>query len=201
MFCSNCGNELTGSEKVCPMCGEPVARTSAGQAAATAPAAVPAPAPVAHTSYEYARTTVSSDLATVATDCYENLGYELTGSKSSGTGTTALSFRRSRKVRGKAQLAKIQRTMDDLLVSLACPPSRKRCFERSLRTTTMTIATMMTMGLMKGPFPLCGRLRATRLTRASCGARANGASQLRGCARSRGVYLGALQWDTKPTRG
>lgn len=111
MFCSNCGNELTGSERVCPACGEPVGRTAAGQDAA--------PTPAAHTSYEYARTTVASDLATVASDCYENLGYELTGSKNSGAGMTTLSFRRSRKVRGKAQLAKIQRTMDDLLASLA----------------------------------------------------------------------------------
>lgn len=141
MFCSNCGNELTGSERVCPACGEPVGRTAAGQPAASTPAA--------HTSYEYARTTVASDLATVASDCYENLGYELTGSKSSGTGMTTLSFRRSRKVRGKAQLAKIQRTMDDLLASLARFEG-----EKTHRATATAIGVGVVFALVLG-FGMC----------------------------------------------
>lgn len=70
-------------------------------------------------SYEYARTTVKRDMVQVTCDCYESLGYELTGQRTSASGNqTTLSFRRSRKVQGKAQLAKIQRTMDDTLSSI-----------------------------------------------------------------------------------
>lgn len=76
MYCSNCGNKLTGAERVCPSCGTPVA---------TSPAAQGQPL---HTSYEYARTTVANDLVTVTCDCYENLGWELTGSKMSSAGGT-----------------------------------------------------------------------------------------------------------------
>ena len=85
-----------------------------------------APRPPRCDSYEYARTTVKSDLATVACDCYESLGFELTGAKESpASGTTALAFRRSRKVRGKAQLSKLQRTMDDLIKSIASMEAEK----------------------------------------------------------------------------
>ena len=71
MYCINCGNELTGAERVCPSCGTPVETPQATQGQPL------------HTSYEYARTTVSNDLVTVTCDCYENLGWELTGSKMS----------------------------------------------------------------------------------------------------------------------
>lgn len=114
MFCSNCGYELEGSERVCPACGERV-RMAPAHAVATDGPAVSQPA---RGSFEYARTTVANDLATVATDCYENMGWELTGSKAAG-GHTTLSFRRSRKLKNKAQLVKIQRAMDDLIASIA----------------------------------------------------------------------------------
>lgn len=107
MYRSTCGNELSGTENVCPMCGVPVT-------------GAPVAARPEHSSYEYARTTVASDLVTVTCDCYENLGWELTGSKTSQAGgTTALAFRRSRKIKNKAQLVKIQRTMDDLIASIS----------------------------------------------------------------------------------
>lgn len=71
-------------------------------------------------SFEYARTNVKSELAQVAVDCYESLGYELTGQRAVSPGSqVTLSFRRNRKVRSKAQLSKIQRTMDDTLASIA----------------------------------------------------------------------------------
>ena len=119
MYCMNCGAELPQGAKVCGACG-----TKVGQTAPTAGAG--AKGVSQHDSYEYARTTVKSDLATVATDCYESLGFELTGAKNSqGGGTTVLAFRRSRKVRGKAQLAKLQRTADDLIASIASLESEK----------------------------------------------------------------------------
>ncbi len=73
-----------------------------------------------YSSYEYARTTVKADLAQVSVDCYESLGYELTGQRSAGvSGQVTLSFRRSRKIKGKAQLSKIQREMDDSIAHIA----------------------------------------------------------------------------------
>lgn len=139
MYCSTCGNELTGAERVCPACGTPVA----GVAATVAVAARPA-----HSSYEYARTTVSSDLVTVTLDCYENLGWELTGSKVSQTGvSTVLSFRRSRKVRNKAQLVKIQRTMDDLIASIARLEGEKT---RRARMRALSLGTVSALVLGVG---------------------------------------------------
>ncbi len=73
-----------------------------------------------YSSYEYARTTVKTDLGQVTLDCYESLGYELTGQRSAGaSGQVTLSFRRSRKIKGKAQLSKIQREMDDMIAHIA----------------------------------------------------------------------------------
>lgn len=143
MFCSNCGNELTGTENVCPACGEPVAKS-----AVTAIKITPSTATQgAHSSYEYARTSVADDLVTVASDCYENLGYELTGSTSEHTGSTTLSFRRSRKVRGKAQLVKIQRTMDDLLASIARLEGEKT---RKATLTSITVGILFALVLGVG---------------------------------------------------
>lgn len=129
MFCSACGHELSGTENVCPNCGAPAA-------------VVPAPA---HISFEYARTTVAGDLATVATDCYESLGWELTGSKAQAGGSTVLSFRRSRKTRNKAQLVKIQRTMDDLLSSIAGLEG-----EKTRRATSVAIGAGVAFSLVLG---------------------------------------------------
>lgn len=138
MYCSICGNELTGAERVCPACGTPVAGAAA--------AAVAAPQPT-HSSYEYARTTVASDLVTVTCDCYENLGWELTGSKASQTGgSTVLSFRRSRKVRNKAQLVKIQRTMDDLIASIARLEGEKTRKAR-MRALSLGVAAALVLGV------------------------------------------------------
>ena len=135
MYCSNCGNELTGAERVCPSCGTPVV---------TSPAAQGQPL---HTSYEYARTTVANDLVTVTCDCYENLGWELTGSKmSSAGGTTALSFRRSRKIKNKAQLVKIQRTMDDLIDSIAGLEGEKTR-KATVRAVSLGIVAALVLGV------------------------------------------------------
>lgn len=123
MYCSNCGTELPERANACPACGAPVASIPHVHVQTGAQAAAAAHR---HDSFEYARTTVKSDLATVATDCYESLGYEPTGAKNAGTGgTTVLAFRRSRKVRGKAQLAKLQRTADDLIAQLAALEASK----------------------------------------------------------------------------
>lgn len=126
MFCKQCGNELIGTEIYCDGCGAPVqaVRTKgqvAGSASHPGQAIEPAPADEApYRSFEYARVNVKNDLAQVACDCYESLGFELTGQRTSAPGGQAtLSFRRSRKVRGKAQLAKMQRAMDDGLASIA----------------------------------------------------------------------------------
>lgn len=118
----NCGFELPEGANVCPECGTEVAASTGAHSTHARPAAGPA----RHESYEYARTTVKSDLATVTTDCYESLGYELTGSKEATVGgSTVLAFRRSRKVRGKAQLAKLQRTADDLITRIAALEAEK----------------------------------------------------------------------------
>lgn len=122
MYCAKCGTKLAEGAKVCGACGTAVAGATAGAAVGGAPVAQAGGMGqgVRHESYEYARTTVKRDLATVATDCYESLGFELTGATNSATGDmTTLAFRRSRKVRGKAQLAKLQRTGDDLIAQIA----------------------------------------------------------------------------------
>lgn len=135
MYCSTCGSELTGAERVCPSCGTPVETPQATQGQPL------------HTSYEYARTTVSNDLVTVTCDCYENLGWELTGSKmSSAGGTTALSFRRSRKIKNKAQLVKIQRTMDDLIDSIAGLEGEKTR-KATMRAVSLGIVAALVLGV------------------------------------------------------
>lgn len=136
MYCSHCGAELPMNATVCPVCGK-----SAG-VAEIAPAE-----PRRHESFEYVRTTVKSDLATVATDTYESLGYELTGAKTSTTGdSTVLAFRRSRKVHGKAQLAKLQRTADDLFVQLAVLEAEKTK-RASMMAVSMGVVSALVLGV------------------------------------------------------
>lgn len=125
MFCKQCGNELNGTAAYCEVCGAPVQSGNAPVLVAT-PVGSARDAQDAYRSYEYARTTVKSDLAQVAVDCYESLGYELTGQKTATAGgQTTLSFRRSRKVGSKAQLSKLQRTMDDTIASIANMEAQK----------------------------------------------------------------------------
>lgn len=125
MYCKYCGNRLEGDAAFCEKCGRPVEITSAFVTNPTNTEDGPEGGERVwsgggYQSYEYARTTVSRDLSQVAIDCYGGLGYELTGQQETAVGKqTTLSFRRSRKVRGKAQLAKIQRVMDDSLASIS----------------------------------------------------------------------------------
>ena len=140
MYCTQCGAELPDNAKVCSSCGAPVAGAGAKATLATP-----------HDSFEYARTTVKSDLATVATDTYESLGFELTGAKDSATGdSTVLAFRRSRKVRGKAQLAKLQRTADDLVSQLASLES-----EKTRRAKTLALSMGIVSALILGVGMCC----------------------------------------------
>lgn len=135
MFCKHCGNQLMGNGQFCEVCGASVQEMHAkkiGMTAASVLAAVPTEnaspnrSDDNYRSYEYARTTVKNDLAQVALDCYESLGYEFTGQTNTTPGVqTTLSFRRSRKVSGKAQLSKIQRTMNDTIVSIANMEAQK----------------------------------------------------------------------------
>lgn len=116
MFCKKCGNELSNNQAFCDKCGEPIDADALHAESAVKDSRNEAQLP--H-SFEYARTTVRNELAQVAVDSYESLGYELTGQRiSDATKQTTLSFRRNRKVRGKAQLAKIQRSMDDIISTL-----------------------------------------------------------------------------------
>lgn len=127
MFCKQCGSELDDTDTYCEVCGEPVRATRGqGQAIASRRGAPDAGSQAQakedgdYRSFEYARITVEDDLVQVTCDCYESLGYELTGQRTTAPGgKVALAFRRNRKVRGKAQLAKMQRTMDDALASIA----------------------------------------------------------------------------------
>lgn len=152
MYCMNCGMELPEGAKVCGSCGAAVGvigapAVAAGVGAAALGSRAAGQSPARHDSYEYARTTVKSDLATVATDCYESLGYELTGAKDSAAGdTTVLAFRRSRKVRGKAQLAKLQRTADDLISQIAGLEGEKTRRARML-SLTAGIASALVLGV------------------------------------------------------
>lgn len=152
MFCKHCGNELIGTELYCDACGEPVqAVRSKGEVAAPhrepAPGEGPAGAAV-YRSFEYARTTVKADLAQAACDCYESLGFELTGQRTSNPGgQVTLSFRRSRKVRGKAQLAKMQRAMDDTLASIADYEAEKT---KRARVQALSIGTVSALILGVG---------------------------------------------------
>lgn len=151
MFCRQCGNELIGTELYCDACGEPVQMASKREQSVALGQRLREPEAQAggnpgYRSFEYARTTVKSDLAQVACDCYESLGYELTGQKTTAPGgQTTLSFRRSRKVRGKAQLAKMQRTMDDTLASIARLET-----EKTKKATSQAIALGTVSALILG---------------------------------------------------
>lgn len=137
MFCKQCGNELIGTEVYCDACGAPVEAVRARSQVIAKRVGEAGADPSLHQgtgcsegggyrSYEYARTTVKCDLAQVTLDCYESLGYELTGQRASTPGgQVTLSFRRSRKVHGKAQLSKIQRTMDDCIASISSMEAEK----------------------------------------------------------------------------
>lgn len=119
MYCMNCGNELKAGAKACEVCGVMIPAGSAEAPSFNSERPT-------HNSFEYTRTVVNSDLVTVASDCYENLGWEITGVAKNGTNhSSTLSFRRNRKVKGKAQLVKLQRKMDDLLATLADLESEK----------------------------------------------------------------------------
>lgn len=160
MFCNHCGNELNGTEAYCATCGKPVQETGA-QTQVGAPHGAPhhrttmnaytntsTPEDTsAYRSFEYARTTIKSELAQVAIDCYESLGYELTGQRVSAPGgQVTLSFRRSRKVRGKAQLSKIQRTMDDTLASITSMETEKTK-KAIIQAMTIGIISALVLGL------------------------------------------------------
>lgn len=158
MFCKHCGNELVGNEQFCEVCGAPTQETHTKRTGMTAtPILVATPArnngsaQSGYRSYEYARTTVKNDLAQVTLDCYESLGYELTGQKTATAGgQTTLSFRRSRKVAGKAQLSKIQRTMDDTISTIANLEAQK-----TKKATSQTIGLGTISALILGVGMCC----------------------------------------------
>lgn len=152
MYCRHCGNRLEEDAAFCEKCGKPI--EGAAERAAI-PAGCPGGAAEAGSvwagggfqSYEYARTTVESDLSQVAIDCYGSLGYELTGQQVGAVGNqTTFSFRRSRKVRGKAQLAKIQRVMDDALASISRLGSEKTRVA-TVRASVLGIAAALVLGV------------------------------------------------------
>lgn len=152
MFCKQCGNELIGTEVYCDACGAAIqAVRSKDQVVSprhetALTAAQGQQDGSAYRSFEYARTVVKADLAQVAVDCYESLGYELTGQRASTPGgQVTLSFRRSRKVRSKAQLSKIQRTMDDTLDSIASMEA-----EKTKKATTQAVVIGVVAALVLG---------------------------------------------------
>lgn len=135
MYCKHCGNELKGSEDYCEVCGKPLSDNNdvnQGQ----------------YLSFEYARTTVQDDMVQAAMDCYESLGFELTGQRSSTPGShrSTLSFRRSRKVSGKAQLAKIQRTMDDTMTSIE-HLEKERTKKATIQALVIGIISALVLGI------------------------------------------------------
>lgn len=159
MFCKQCGNDLVGTEIYCDACGAPIEAVrsveevlaprsgSATQGTAGVSGNVGAESSAAYRSFEYAHCTVKSDLAQVALDCYESLGYELTGQRTvSPGGQVTLSFRRSRKVRAKAQLAKLQRTMDDTLASIA-DLEAKKTKKAMMEAMTIGIVSALVLGV------------------------------------------------------
>lgn len=154
MFCKECGNELVGTELYCDACGQPVqAVRSKDEVVASHRHSMPSKESdaVSYRSFEYARTTVKTDLAQVACDCYESLGFELTGQRASTPGgQVTLSFRRSRKVRGKAQLAKMQRAMDDMLASIADLEA-----EKTKKATTQALSLGTVSALILGVGMCC----------------------------------------------
>lgn len=152
MFCKQCGNELIGTEVYCDACGAPTQAVRSkeqivSQRLEAASAGVRGQEDgSAYRSFEYARTVVKSDLAQVAVDCYESLGYELTDQRASAPGgQVTLSFRCSRKVSSKAQLSKIQRTMDDTLASIASMEG-----EKTKKATTQAIVIGVVAALVLG---------------------------------------------------
>ena len=85
-----------------------------------------------------------ADLVQAAIDCYESLGWELTGQRASDLGgQVTLSFRRSRKVCAKAQLSKIQRAMDDALNSIANMEVEKTKKARSQAIALGTVSALI----------------------------------------------------------
>ena len=64
--------------------------------------------------YEYRSVTAGRDLEALYTDGYQNFGWNLenTSSPFIGIGSVTMKFRRDRKVRNKAELARLQRQFD-----------------------------------------------------------------------------------------
>lgn len=156
MFCKQCGNELADTDAYCDVCGEPTqAERGQGQIALAQRRAFGSDRQAGdgsdYRSFEYSRTTVKNDLAQVACDCYESLGYELTGQKAlASSAQTTLSFRRSRKIRRKAQLAKVQRTMDDTLTTIVNLEA-----EKTHKATTQALVIGIVSALVLGVGMCC----------------------------------------------
>ncbi|MCL2775684.1 MAG: hypothetical protein FWD71_20410 [Oscillospiraceae bacterium] len=64
--------------------------------------------------YEYKDVTVKHDMENVYTEGYKNFGWKLEGDSLllTGLSTTALKFKRERKIRNKAELSRLQRQFD-----------------------------------------------------------------------------------------
>lgn len=151
MYCKYCGEALADGAALCPSCSLPVEGNPAGDAlAAGLPASserAAAPRVRDAVANEYAHTTVANNLVTVASDCYESLGWELTASQTNPVqSTTTLSFKRRRGLQGKAQLIKLQRKVDDLVRTLATLESSK---SRKATTAALTLGvpSLLVMGL------------------------------------------------------
>lgn len=98
-------------------------------------------------SYEYARTSVKRELAQVAIDCYESLGFEMMDQRTSApTNQVALSFRRNRKIAGKAQLSKIRRAMDDTMASIVDMEAAKTR-KASSQSISIGVASALVLGV------------------------------------------------------
>lgn len=192
MFCKQCGNELTGTGSYCSVCGESTQILRDGSSTTTSyrqtinEGGVDVRGGETYRSFEYTRMNVKADLVQAAIDCYESLGWELTGQRASDLGgQVTLSFRRGRKVRAKAQLSKIQRAMDDALNSIANMEAEKTKKARSQAiafgvvsslilglgmSCTMVWQHLMAIGIVVGIIGIAGCVLTWLIYRKTCAA-------------------------------
>jgi hypothetical protein len=97
--------------------------------------------------YDYRTIKVKREMETMAEDAYANLGWELTGSSIADGAIfhVNLSFKRDRKIEGKAKLLKQQEKADNILLNIESLQNAKRT-AGNIPALSVGIAGALTLG-------------------------------------------------------
>ena len=98
--------------------------------------------------YEYTTVTAKSDLENMVVDGYVNFGWTPEGREVSGMKTVALSFKRNRKIRNKAELSRLQRDFDKHLKEIEALEASKTASAQIVAFTIGFVGTAALAGSM-----------------------------------------------------